>query len=74
MGPNVFANLLRGAGTQQQNMYAPEDLEAQMDTNSLPMQGGFMAALMGQMPQSQGQVKLDMFGQSNNPAMMRRYM
>jgi hypothetical protein len=47
MGPNVFANLLRGAGTQQQNMYAPEDLEAQMDANGLPIQGGFMAALIG---------------------------
>jgi hypothetical protein len=74
MGPNVFANLLRGAGTQQQNMYAPEDLESQMDANGLPIQGGFMAALLGQMPQAQGQIKLDMFGQSNNPAMMRRYM
>lgn len=70
MGPNIFANLLRGAGTQQQEMYMPEDMQDQENMSQIPIQNGFMAALLGQQPQ--GQVKLDMFGQSNNPAMMRR--
>lgn len=72
MGPNIFANLLRGAGTQQQEMYMPEDMQDQDMMGQMPIQSGFMAALLGQQPQSQGQVRYDMFGQSNNPAMMRR--
>lgn len=72
MGPNIFANLLRGAGTQQQEMYVPEDMQDQDMMGQMPIQNGFMAALLGQQPQGQAQVKLDMFGQSNNPAMIRR--
>jgi hypothetical protein len=74
MGPN-FASILRGTGTQQQDIY---DLQNQEDPNMFgqqPMQNGFLAALLGQQPQAQaqGQVRYDMFGQSNTPAMMRRY-
>lgn len=72
MGPN-FASILRGTGTQQQDIY---DLQNQEDPNMFgqqPMQNGFLAALLGQQPHAQGQVRYDMFGQSNTPAMMRRY-
>lgn len=72
MGGNVFANLLRGSGTQGQDMYMPEDLEGQDAMGQFATQNTFLAALLGQQPQAQGQVKLDMFGQSNNPALMRR--
>lgn len=72
MGPNIFANLLRGNGMQQQDLYANEDAQAQDGTANMPIQNRFLAALLGQQPQAQGQVNLDMFGQSNNAGMLRR--